>query len=47
MRSASRGSGGIPHWEEFEKLVHFGDFWRIFLQFISCSESDISKQANS
>ena len=27
--------------ENYEKCVQFGDYWHIFMQFISCSESTI------
>ena len=30
--------------ENFEEWVQFGDYWHIFMQFISCSESTISNR---
>ena len=41
MASAGRGSGGMLPRGNFEKSMQLGAFWRIFMQFISCSESII------
>ena len=35
------GGGGLLPQEHFEKSVQYGDFWHVFMQFISCSESII------
>ena len=42
-----RGSGGMLPLESFEKSVHLGGFWHIFMQFTSFSESFIFQQAKS
>ena len=41
MASAGRAGGGLLPQEHFEKSVQYGDFWHVFMQFISCSESII------
>ena len=46
-KHAGRGSGSMFPWENFVKSVKFGDFWHIFMQHISCSESIIFQQAKS
>ena len=45
VQARVRGSGGMLPREIFEKSVHLGAFWHIFMQFNSLSNSFIFQQA--
>ena len=47
MASAGKGVWGHAPQEIFEKSVHLGALWHIFMQFNSLSESFIFQQAKT